>query len=151
MNIYVFVCDYCIICIVCALKLLITKIKGCCIFATTDMIDERSIKANIRRIRERMGLTQEAIAQELDIESSTYWRLEEGTTQVINRNVYRIARLADIAVEDLVVGDEVSRKLRDADDSQEKLEALRAFYEKKLQEKDELVTNLNNYIKTLQK
>lgn len=115
------------------------------------MIDERSIKANIRRIRERMGLTQEAIAQELDIESSTYWRLEEGTTQVINRNVYRIARLADIAVEDLVVGDEVSRKLRDADDSQEKLEALRAFYEKKLQEKDELVTNLNNYIKTLQK
>lgn len=131
--------------------MLITKKNGCCIFATTDMIDERSIKTNIRRIREKMGLTQEAIAQELDIESSTYWRLEEGTTQVINRNVYRIARLADIAVEDLVVGDEVSRKLRDADDSQEKLEALRAFYEKKLQEKDELVTNLNNYIKTLQK
>ena len=115
------------------------------------MIDERSIKANIRRIREEMGLTQEAIAQELDIESSTYWRLEEGTTQVINRNVYRIARLAGIAVEDIVVGNEVSRKLRDADDSREKLEAMRDFYEKKLQEKDELVTNLNNYIKTLQK
>ena len=61
MIIYVFVCDYCIICIVCALKLLITKKDGCCIFATTDMIDERSIKANIRRIREEMGLTQEAI------------------------------------------------------------------------------------------
>ena len=131
--------------------MLIIKQKGCRIFATTDMIDERSIKANIRRIREEMGLTQEAIAQELEIESSTYWRLEEGTTQVINRNVYKIAKLADISVEDLVVGDEVSRKLRDADDSREKLETLRAFYEKKLQEKDELVTNLNNYIKTLQK
>lgn len=131
--------------------MLIIKQKGCRIFATTDMIDERSIKANIRRIREEMGLTQEAIAQELDMESSTYWRLEEGTTQVLNRNVYRIAKLAGVAVEDLVVGGDVSRKLLDADDTREKLETMRDFYEKKLQEKDELVTNLNNYIKTLQK
>ncbi len=131
--------------------MLVTKRKGCRNFAVTDMIDERSIKANIRRIREEMGLTQEALAQELDIESSTYWRLEEGTTQIINRNAYRIARLAGIAVEDLIVGDDVSGKLREADDSQEKLETLRTFYENKLQEKDELITNLNNYIKTLQK
>ena len=39
-------------------------------------MDEQSLKENIRRIREDLGMTQEEFAQELGIDTSTYWRLE---------------------------------------------------------------------------
>ncbi|NLZ50796.1 MAG: helix-turn-helix transcriptional regulator, partial [Rikenellaceae bacterium] len=37
-------------------------------------MDEKSLKKRIREIREELRLTQEEFAQELGIDSSTYWR-----------------------------------------------------------------------------
>lgn len=118
---------------------------------TPDMIDDKSIKRTIRRIREERGLSQEAFAQELGMDSSTLWRLEEGRTHIISPHVYRIAEFAGMKVEDLIMGKDVAGTLEEARDSREKIEALKAFYEKELENRDDIIRNLNKYIKTFQK
>ena len=115
------------------------------------MIDDKSIKGAIRRIREERDLSQEAFAQELGIDTSTYWRLEEGRTHIISPHVYRIAEYAGMTVEDLIFGKDVTGTLEEARDIREQLEALKAFYEKEIGDRDEIIRNLNKYIKTLQK
>lgn len=114
-------------------------------------MDERSLKNTIRRIREDLGLTQEEFAQELGMDASTYWRLEEGRTHIISENFYRIVRYAGLTMEEALVGKDAARVLREAEDYPGKLDAMREFYEKQLAEKDTTIRNLNKYIGTLQK
>ena len=114
-------------------------------------MDEQNLKENIRRIREDLGMTQEEFAQELGIDTSTYWRLEEGKTRIISPYLYRIAKLARIDISDLVAGKDVGRILEESEDIKEKLAAQRDFYEQKLRERDATISNLNKLIESLQK
>ncbi len=114
-------------------------------------MDEKSLKKKLREARENLGYSQEAFAQELGVDPATYWRLEEGSTRVLNPYVYRIARLAGLSVEELLTGVEASSLLQESGNLRERIDALTAFYEKKLSEKDEIITNLNDYIKTIRK
>lgn len=114
-------------------------------------MDERSLKNTIRRIREDLGLTQEEFAQELGIDASTYWRLEEGKTHIISENFYKIVRYAGMTMEEALLGKDSAKVLQEAEDYPGLLAAQRDFYEKQLAEKDVTIRNLNNYIITLQK
>ena len=114
-------------------------------------MDERSLKDHIRHIREDLGMTQEEFAQELGIDASTYWRLEEGDTRLISPYLYKIAEFARRSVADLVAGTDVGRILEESADMKERLESLKAFYEEKLSERDATIANLNKLIDSLQK
>lgn len=114
-------------------------------------MDERSLKNNIRLIREDLHLTQEEFAQELGIDASTYWRLEEGRTRLVCPYLYKIAEYASLDIEDLLIGRGISKMLEESENSTEKIETQRKFYEQLLEEKDATIRNLNNYINTLQK
>lgn len=114
-------------------------------------MDERSLKKHLRRVREDLGMTQEEFAQELGIDASTYWRLEEGKTRLISQYLYKIADYAKMSVADLVAGRDVESILEESADMREKLDSQREFYEQKLAERDATIANLNRLIESLQK
>lgn len=114
-------------------------------------MDERSLKNHLRRVREDLGMTQEEFAQELGIDASTYWRLEEGKTRLISQYLYKIADYAKMSVADLVAGRDVESILEESADMREKLDSQREFYEQKLAERDATIANLNRLIESLQK
>ena len=114
-------------------------------------MDERELKNHIRRVREDLGMTQDEFARELGIDTSTYWRLEEGKTRLVSPYLYRIAEYAKMSLADLVAGRDVERLLEESSDMREKLDGLREYYEQKLAERDATITNLNRLIGSLQK
>ena len=114
-------------------------------------MDERSLKENIRRVREDLGMTQEEFALELGIDASTYWRLEDGGTRNISRYVYKIAKLARMDVADIMLGRNLKELMEEAEGAREKLDGQREFYEQKLAERDATIANLNKLIDSLQK
>ena len=114
-------------------------------------MDERELKNHIRRVREDLGMTQDEFAHELGIDTSTYWRLEEGKTRLVSPYLYRIAEYAKMSLADLVAGRDVERLLEESSDMREKLDGLREYYEQKLAERDATITNLNRLIGSLQK
>lgn len=67
-------------------------------------MDNRSIKENIRRIRKARNMTQEDMAAKLDISLTAYRDLERGSTNIMNANIFKIAELLDISVEELILG-----------------------------------------------
>ena len=114
-------------------------------------MDERTLKNRIRRVREDLHMTQEEFAQELGIDTSTYWRLEEGPTKIISPYLYKIASYASVKIEELLVGKEVATALEESEDCLGKLDRQREFYENLLSEKESTIRNLNKYIEKLQK
>ena len=67
-------------------------------------MDNSSIKDNIRKVRKARKLTQEELADKLDISLTAYRDLEKGNTNIVNSNVIRIAELLGTTTEELVLG-----------------------------------------------
>ena len=67
-------------------------------------MDNSTIKDNIRRMRKASRLTQEEMANKLDISLTAYRDLEKGSTNIVNANVMKIAQLLDTSTEELVLG-----------------------------------------------
>lgn len=75
-------------------------------FAQTNIkeMDNSSIKDNIRKVRKARKLTQEELADRLDISLTAYRDLEKGSTNIVNSNVFRLAELLGTSTEELVLG-----------------------------------------------
>lgn len=71
---------------------------------------------NIRSIRKRLRLTQEAISDMMGIQRSTYGRFERGETHLFTANTRRFLRATGKTVEDIVDlnGEERGGFLREA-------------------------------------
>ncbi len=71
---------------------------------------------NIRSIRKRLALTQEAISDMMGVQRSTYGRFERGETHILTANTRRFLRATGKTVEDIVDlnGDERGGFLREA-------------------------------------
>ena len=67
-------------------------------------MDNSSIKENIRNARRSRKLTQEDLADRLDISLTAYRDLEKGSTNIVNSNVIRLAEILDTTTEELVLG-----------------------------------------------
>lgn len=67
-------------------------------------MDNSSIKENIRKVRKAKNLTQEEIANRLDISLTAYRDLEKGSTSIMNTKVIRLAELLGTSTEELVLG-----------------------------------------------
>ena len=105
-------------------------------------MDERSIKAAVKALREELGATQDVFAESLGMDTSTYWRFEEGNTRILNRNIYKIAQHTGRSVEEVLLGRGGMAELRDEGRGQEQINALKEHYEA-------IIANLNDYIRIL--
>ena len=72
-------------------------------------MDEKSIKENIRMIRRRKGLTQDFLAESLQIARASYSNIESGPVRIIHAKVCELAPLLGVSLEGLLLGYEPDR------------------------------------------
>ena len=102
---------------------------------------------NLRRARERAGLTQVELAEELGVGRTTVVSLENGTTRLFNKNLPLIADRLGISLEELLCGADAGFLLADEPSRCERERALVDDYEQRiriLQDKLDGATRLND-------
>ena len=67
-------------------------------------MDNSSIKANIRKVRKSRNISQEKMADYLDISLTAYKALEKGKTNIVNANVVKMAQILNTSTEEIVLG-----------------------------------------------
>lgn len=113
------------------------------------IMDNSSIKQNIRKTRESRKLTQGETALRLGMSLSSYRDFEKGETAVVNYNLQKVADLFEISTEELVLG------YRPAQLSGPALEDVRKDYtsrisvlEKRIEDLEKLVSSHAETIRT---
>lgn len=66
------------------------------------MSHTETILSNIREIRKKKGLSQETIARDLDIDYSTYGKIERGLIELTVPRMYRIAEILGVSINELM-------------------------------------------------
>lgn len=107
-------------------------------------MDNSTIKDNIRRMRKASRLTQEDMANKLDISLTAYRDLEKGSTNIVNANVIKIAQLLDTSTEELVLG------YRPVQTPVKLLEDMRSEYGGRISAMQRRITDLEKLVESLQ-
>lgn len=129
-------------------------------FSQTAMTDE-TIIANIERLREETGLSQDAVAIRIGISRNTYGNIVRGKTRILNENLQPLAEVFGVSIEEMLLGYKPctpsSMILKDNDNHQEQLHRLTEDYERRLSEdrvkiegQAKQLDTLEKYVKTLQ-
>jgi transcriptional regulator with XRE-family HTH domain len=105
-------------------------------------MDNSSIKDNIRKVRKARKLTQEELADKLDISLTAYRDLEKGNTNIVNSNVIRIAELLGTTTEELVLG------YRPVQAPGKLLEDVRAEYGDKIEVMKKRISDLEKLVRS---
>ena len=107
-------------------------------------MDNSSIKDNIRKVRKARKLTQEELADRLDISLTAYRDLEKGNTNIVNNNVIRLAELLDTTAEELVLG------YRPVQAPGNQLEDVRTEYGGKIDTMERRIADLEKLVRSLE-
>ena len=107
-------------------------------------MDNSSIKDNIRKVRKARKLTQEELADRLDISLTAYRDLEKGNTNIDNNNVIRLAELLDTTAEELVLG------YRPVQAPGKLLEDVRTEYGGKIDTMERRIADLEKLVRSLE-
>ncbi len=108
-------------------------------------MDNLTIKENLRRIRNSRKLTQEDMANGLDISLTAYRDIETGKTQIIKVNLTRIAEILETSVEEILLG------YRPAASGNVRLEEVQAEYGGKITTCENRIEDLERRIRDLEK
>ena len=68
------------------------------------ILDESTIRENLRKAREERGYTQAARADSLDISVIAYQKIESGKTRILNKNFSKCAEALGLSMSELVNG-----------------------------------------------
>ena len=67
------------------------------------MTSGKTISENIRKLRAKLGLTQDDLAKKADIKYTTLMKVESGTVNKPSvQTMAKIAKALDVAIEDLI-------------------------------------------------
>ncbi len=67
-------------------------------------MDNESLRENIYTRRKELGLSQECVAEQVDISLNAYIKIEKGPTNIFNPKFLKIARALDTTPEALLFG-----------------------------------------------
>ena len=113
-------------------------------------MDEFSVKDNLRRVRKRLNLTQQEMAERVGLSRAAYANLETGPTRIINDAVEKVAELADISLAELVTGYRTSDELERELDRVQRTNSRRiAELEARLLSREAEIATLKELIETL--
>ena len=59
---------------------------------------------NIRRVRIKLGYSQDEMADKMGIERSTYSNFELGKTKLLNRNMSKLSEVSGMSEEEILLG-----------------------------------------------
>ncbi|MCR5352429.1 MAG: helix-turn-helix domain-containing protein [Bacteroidales bacterium] len=106
---------------------------------------------HLRSARERAGLSQAELAEDLNVARTTIVSLESGKTRLFNKTLPRIAARLGLTVEELLCGSGAEALLMDEASRAERERALITDYENRialLQEKLDAATRLNEALQS---
>ena len=107
-------------------------------------MDNSSIKDNIRKVRKARKITQEELADRLDICLTAYRDLEKGSTNIVNANVIRLAELLGTSTEELFLG------YRPVQAPGKLLEDVRSEYGGKIESMERRIADLEKLVMSLE-
>ena len=113
-------------------------------------MDTYDLQARIRAAREKMGLSQQKMADEMGISRTAYRRFESGATPIFGRTFLKFLQTTGMSFEDLLLDPSSQSLLRDSHDSSEWKRQIVAEYENRLAEKDNLLLQKDSLIKAQQ-
>ncbi len=67
-------------------------------------MDDATIKGNLEKKRNELGLSQTEMARRLEISLNAYRKLEKGKTRILNEHVEKFAEKTGVSVAELVNG-----------------------------------------------
>ena len=116
------------------------------------LLDETTMRENLRKARISKGLTQAQVADILDISVTAYQKLEKGKTHLINENYLKCADTFGISASELVNGYEpvkdASVTIADMELSYgEKIKEKEMCYIEEIGLRDKEIERLNDIIK----
>jgi transcriptional regulator with XRE-family HTH domain len=107
-------------------------------------MDNSSIKDNIRKVRKARKITQEELADRLNISLTAYRDLEKGSTNIVNANVIRLAELLGTSTEELFLG------YRPVQAPGKLLEDVRSEYGGKIESMERRIADLEKLVMSLE-
>lgn len=118
------------------------------------IMDENTIRENLKRARYTSGLTQANMAERLGISVTAYQKIENGRTRVLNSNFEKCTRALGISLSELVNGFVPVRNaeavISDVRDSYGlKMKVQEKGYLNELQNKNNEIARLNDTIKDM--
>ncbi|MBQ5978477.1 MAG: helix-turn-helix transcriptional regulator [Bacteroidales bacterium] len=116
------------------------------------IMDESTIRENLRKAREGRGLTQADMADSLDISVTAYQKIESGKTRILNKNFSKCAEALGVSMTELVVGyvpvKDAAATLEDMRESfGMRLRVQENGYIQEIQERDREIARLKEIIK----
>lgn len=111
-------------------------------------MDNKTVKANILKMRKSMNITQAEMAERMGISRIAYRNIEKGDTALISSSVEKIADLLDSSVEELVLG------YVPVDAERHSLEEMKSDYSRRMMEMErkhqDEIRGMKNYIDSLE-
>lgn len=89
-------------------------------------MDDKTIKGNLEKKRNELGLSQTEMARRLEISLNAYRKLEKGKTRILNEHVGKFAEETGISVAELVNGFEPVNSFESG------LDSIKEAYDKKI-------------------
>ncbi len=84
------------------------------------MKNNSSIKEKIWEIRRKKGISQEKMAQLLGISNNSFRKLEKGKTILVNTRLWKIAKILEVSVEELMLEEDFNTGMSLADIERQK-------------------------------
>ena len=84
------------------------------------MKSNSSIKEKIFEIRRKKGISQEKMAQLLGISNNSFRKLEKGKTTLLNDRLWKIAKILEVSLEELMLEEDFNTGMSLADIEREK-------------------------------
>ena len=125
-------------------------------------MDDASIRNNMRKARESLGISQSEMALRLEMSLTAYHKLENGPTRIMNEHVVKFASIAGMSLDELVNGyepidsveaglDEVRVNYENTIKEVEMLKAENKRLKEKIQDKEELLQTARKLISHYEK
>ena len=107
-------------------------------------MDDATIKRNLERKRNELGLSQTEMAHRLEISLNAYRKLVQGDTRIINVHVTRFADETGTSLAELVNGFEPVSSIEKA------LDSIREAYNSRIEELNGQISSLEDEIRRLE-
>ena len=103
-------------------------------------MDEKTVKANLRKLRESRGYSQDDIAAMVGLSVQSYRRMESGKTLVVNKVIWQLATIYKVSVGELLLGSEgESDYSRSVSDYMEEYEGKEEKLKEKIVSQEEII------------
>lgn len=107
-------------------------------------MDNKKSKENIYRRRKELGLSQECVAEQIDVSLNSYIKIEKGPTKIFNPKIVKIAEVLNTTPENLLFGSVVTLEKHN-----QQCENITQYYNTLLEEDRQAIAEKDLFIKRL--